>query len=202
MRLAHAWECTQEAGVPKSLVRFIRPAIGAVPSQMARRLGHCRIKFVPQFDDPERTSQWSDTEHGVDVHVATSDAEQHDIALELLVCVGQALWDRLFQIERESFWRLLDAEIREGVDGEIDEEAVSAKRIMMANTAAPNRLRYLEEYGRASFAATAAEYVHSMWHDVHIRTGPEHLPARNLGRRLNLLARWFPPNAGYKLFGS
>ena len=169
---------------------------------MAQRLGHCRVKFLRRFDDPERASQWSDTEDGVDVHVATLHAEEHDIAMELLVCLGQALWDELFPIERESFWRLLDAEIHGGVDGEIDEEALSAKRIMMANTAAPNSLQSLEDYGRASFAATAAEYVHCMWHDVHIRTGPEHLPAKYLGRRLRLLARWFPPNSGYKLFGA
>jgi hypothetical protein len=35
----------------------------------------------------------------------------------------------------------------------------------------------------------AAEYVHCLWHDVTIRTGEEYLPAPQLRRRLELLAR-------------
>jgi hypothetical protein len=167
---------------------------------MAQRLGHCRIRFVPQFDDPISTSQWSETDNGVDVAVATFDADEHDVVVELLVCLGQVLWERLFAVERDAYWKLIDTEIREGVEGEIDEEALSAKRELIANSAHAGSAQYLEQYGQASFAATAAEYVHCMWHDVTIRTGPDYLPAIHLRRRLRLLARWFRPNPGYRLF--
>jgi hypothetical protein len=50
--------------------------------------------------------------------------------------------------------------------------------------------RCLEQYGVASFAALAAEYVHCLWHDVTIRTGEAYLPAPQLRRRLELTARF------------
>ena len=58
----------------------------------------------------------------------------------------------------------------------------------------------LTRYGRSSFAGTAAEFVHSLWHEVTIRTDPDYLPALALRRRLELMARWFPPDRGYRLF--
>jgi hypothetical protein len=58
----------------------------------------------------------------------------------------------------------------------------------------------LESYGFASFAGTAAEYVHCLWHEVTVRQGPDHLPPQWLRRRLELLAGWFPPDPGYRLF--
>jgi hypothetical protein len=45
-----------------------------------------------------------------------------------------------------------------------------------------------------------AEYVRRLWHEVTVRTGPDYLPAAPLRRRLELMARWFPPNRGYRLF--
>jgi hypothetical protein len=35
---------------------------------------------------------------------------------------------------------------------------------------------------------------------VQIRVGPQHLPLQQLRRRMNLMARLFPPNAGYAVF--
>ncbi len=91
---------------------------------------------------------------------------------------------------------LLDAEIQARVAGEIDEDVLDQKRRLLA-VRDPERA---SEYARASFAATAAEYVHSLWHDVSVREGPDHLPPDRLARRLRLFARWFPPDGGYRLF--
>ena len=44
------------------------------------------------------------------------------------------------------------------------------------------------------------QYIHSLWHDVTVRTSEEHLPAQWLRRRLEFLARWFPPDRGHRLF--
>jgi hypothetical protein len=63
-----------------------------------------------------------------------------------------------------------------------------------------NSDRELESYDRASFAGTAAENVHCLWHDVSIRIGPDYLPAEALRRRLELIRRWFPPDRGHHLF--
>ena len=69
-----------------------------------------------------------------------------------------------------------------------------------AQTRPPNPPGSLERYAAASFAATVAEYIHSLWHDVAVRTETEHLPAPWLRRRLDMLARWFPPGRGYRLY--
>jgi hypothetical protein len=94
----------------------------------------------------------------------------------------------------------LSAEIEAGVSGEIDEEALAEKRALLGSRVSARSRRRLERYARASFAGTAAEYIHCLWHDVTVRSGPEHLPAPWLRRRLQMLAGWFPPNRGYRLF--
>jgi hypothetical protein len=195
----HGWGIKAAPGVSEKLIAFIRPAIQAVPSALAARLGHCQIILLPCFDDPERVSQWREIGQTLEITVAAADTGRHDVALELLVCLGQALWDKITTEERDNYWKLLEAEISSGGEGEIDDDALRAKRLLLASRASARSSRRLEAYGRASFAASAAEYIHCLWHDVTIREGPEHLPARRLVRRLQLLARWFPPNPGYRL---
>jgi len=203
MRLAHGWILDGEPESPGRLIaEFIRPAVSAIPSPMAQRLGACRVAFPHCFANPSHTSEWTEHGHILEIAAATGGIADHDIAMEVLSCLGQALWERLLYDERTAFWKLLDAEIHAGVPGEIDEEALAAKRRLLAGHAQARSNTLLEYYGRASFAATAAEYVHALWHDVSVRTGPDYLPAPQLRRRLELLARWFPPDEGYELFAA
>ena len=197
-RLAHGWRLTDPGRAPIDVVReFIRPAVRAVPHLMARRLGCCRISLL-SLADSKATSRWAESELGLDVAVTTSGLERHDIAMELLLCLGQAIWGRLSANELRAYWTLLDQEIGEGITGEIDEQALEQKRLLIEGRA--RRADQLERYGFASFAGTAAEYVHCLWHEVTARAGPDHLPAQQLRRRLALLARWFPPGRGYRLY--
>lgn len=200
-RLAHGWTLVRQPAVPESLVReFIRPAVRAIPSAMAKRLGSCRIE-LGELENPELSSQWTAGEGRLDVFVAIAGSDPHDVAMELLLCLGEALWERLRDEEARSYWKLLDDEIVSDIPGEIDEQALEFKRSLMSSTENVGLLNLLLRYGRASFASTAAEYVHCLWHDVTVRTGPECLPAPQLRRRLELLAKWFPPDRGYRLFG-
>jgi hypothetical protein len=200
LRLAHGWILSRDAGISESLVReFIRPAVRAVPSSMAQRLGPCRIAFLAQAE-LDGTSQWTTTTSALEVSVMTNELEEHDIAMELLVCLGQALWERLTVAELRAYWTILRDEINSGVAGEIDEQALAEKRSLLASSSHAKSARHLESYGCSSFAGTAAEYVHCLWHDVSIRSGANYLPAEALRRRLELLARWFPPDRGYRLF--
>jgi hypothetical protein len=199
-RLAHGWRLMNSAEAPRKIINeFIRPAVRSVPSSMARRLGSCRILLLPLADSTV-TSQWTETDLGLEVCVMTSGWEEHDVAMELLLCLGQALCGRLSANELQAYWNLLDREILEGIAGEIDEQALEEKRSLLASRSGSRRREQLERYGCASLAGTAAEYVHCLWHDVTVRTGPDHLPAPQLRRRLELLAQWFPPDRGYRLF--
>jgi len=187
---------------PDSIREFIRAAVRAVPPRMARQLGLCRVSLVSSLGSPDLASQWTATDRGVEISLAATDREEHDVAMEMLLCMGQALWERLPDSQRKAYWLLLDAEIRAGIAGEIDEEALREKRALMASRFSAASGTRLEWYGGASFAGTAAEYVHCLWHDVEVRSGPDYLPALQLRRRLELLSRWFPPDRGHRLFGA
>jgi hypothetical protein len=203
LRLAHGWKLFGGAVASPRLIReFIRPAVRAVPSGMAHALGSCRVSLVSSLGSADLASQWTATERGVEVSVAAADRDEHDVAMEMLLCMGQALWERLPDSQRKAYWLLLDAEIRAGIAGEIDEEALREKRALMASRFSAASGTRLERYGGASFAGTAAEYAHCLWHDVEVRSGPDYLPAPQLRRRLELLSRWFPPDRGYRLFGA
>jgi hypothetical protein len=200
LRLAHKWILSRDSGLSESLVRdFIRPAVRAMPSSMARRLGPCRIALLAQAEG-DVTSRWTRINSTLEVSLITGEFEKHDIAMELLVCLGQALWERLSVAEMSAYWTVLRDEIDLGVEGEIDEQALDEKRFLLESRSHANRARHLESYGSSSFAGTAAEYVHCLWHDVSIRSGADYLPAGPLRRRLELIARWFPPDRGYRLF--
>jgi hypothetical protein len=55
-----------------TLVReFIRPAVRAVPSSMARRLGSCRISLPPEVAS-DVASQWTIANGGLEVTVTTA----------------------------------------------------------------------------------------------------------------------------------
>lgn len=200
MRLAHGWKLDVSGEASESLVReFVRPAVRAAPARLARCLGHCRIRLLAE---PESTiaSKWNAKPDGFEVEVMTAGQEEHDVAMELLLCLGQCLWEKLSDHELHSYWTLLSRELEAGIEGEIDEQAYEAKRRLQRSKASARNLDRLAEYGRASFSATAAEYVHSLWHDVTVREGKDHLPAPALRRRLELLRRWFPPDRGYRLY--
>jgi hypothetical protein len=187
-------------GFSEVLLReFIRPAVRALPGAMARRLGFCRISLLSGAD-PDVTSQWTETDLGFEVALATAGVENHDVAMELLVCLGQRLWERLSESEVRAYWALLDEEIREGITGEIDEQALAGKRSLLSALSQARSRAHLECYGCASFAGTAAEYVHCLWHEVTIQSGADYLPPGTLRRRLDLLARWFPPDRGHRLY--
>jgi hypothetical protein len=137
---------------------------------------------------------------GLEVSVTTAGVEEHDVAMELLLCLGQALWERLSDGELRAYWMLLCDEISMGIEGEIDEQALDEKRSLFESRSHANNVKRLTGYARPSFAGTVAEYVHCLWHEVTVRTGQEYLPVVPLRRRLELMARWFPPNRGYRLF--
>ena len=166
---------------------------------MRARLGPCRLTLRRQLPGG-LSSRWTRDNRGLQVVLATAGVDRHDAALELLLCVGEALWESAGVAERAAYLKLLATEIDAGVAGELDEDARGERQALLAGRASARSRRRLERYARASFAASAAEYIHALWHDVTVETGPHHLPAPWLRRRLEAFARWFPPGRGYRLF--
>ena len=199
--LAHGWRLECPRGELESLVReWVRPAVRAVPRAIASRLGPCRFLLRDRFSNPELSALWVLSEDRLAVELATEGFEPHDVAMECLLCLGEALWQRVRRLKRDRWLELLRVEIDAGVNGDIDEDARSAKRrLLLSPASARNPLR-LKRYASISFAGTAAEYVHCLWHDVSARAEAGHLPTEWLRRRLELFARWFPPDRGYRLF--
>jgi hypothetical protein len=200
MRLPHKWRLITEPRLSVDIVReFIRPAIRAVPRSMARRLPLCVFLLVPSLENEDIASRWTEMEDRLEMTVSTEGVDPHDVALELLVCLGQALWERATSAERTGWLQLLGAELDAGVTGEIDEDGLRAKRELLSSRVAARSMRRLQRYAGVSFASTAAEYIHCIWHDVTVRTGLEHLPAEWLRGRLEFMARVFPPDRGRRV---
>jgi hypothetical protein len=200
LRLPHRWRLIAEQRLSAQIVReFIRPAIRAVPQSMARRLPVCVFLLVPSFNEEDIASRWTETEDRLEMTIATEGVDPHDVALELLVCLGQALWERATTAERTGWLRLLRAEVEAGVTGEIDEDGSQAKRELLSSRVAARSMRRLRRYAGVSFASTTAGYIHCMWHDVTVRSGLEHLPEDWLRRRLEFMVRCFPPDRGQRV---
>lgn len=201
LRLAHGWRLVGRPDVSEEMIRtFLRPALRAVPRSLAARFKCCRISLKSQFTDAHLTSRWVQSQDGLDIEVATNGIEEHDLVMEVLLCLGQALWEIAVPGERQAYLKLLAAEIEAGVLGEIDEQSLREKQSMLSSRETARSPTCLEQYAQASFGGTMAEYIHCLWHDVTVRTGPEHLSAIWLRRRLELIARWFPPDRGHRLF--
>jgi hypothetical protein len=167
---------------------------------MARQIGFSRISLAVDLGSPNVASKWTAGGRELRISISIGGRDGHDVAMELLLCLGQALWQKLSPGQVKAYWLLLDAEFLAGIGGEIDEDALREKRALLGGRISAASGRRLERYGCASFAGTAAEYVHSLWHDVEVVSGPDHLPAKQLRRRLELLEAWFPPDRGHKLY--
>lgn len=213
-RLAHQWEMHSAILLsPAEERNMIREPAQAVPDAIAERIGPLRLLLVPyiactkegdfvSFSKPEgeaHTSVWVEMDGSTRVVMACRELDPHDTGFELLACVAELLRPRLTNGEVAQFQRLLEDEMREGVTGEIDEEAARAKEVL-AGRSARRRSQEFESYRDISLVETIAEYMHGLWHDVQIRVGPEHLPLPQLRLRLELLSRLFPPNEGYSVF--
>jgi hypothetical protein len=214
--LPHGWE--MHSAVPltpaeeRTMVR--EPAL-AVPASLAERLGKVRVLVVPwvacleagdqvSFVKPKgetHSAVWVETSERIHLLLPSRELDPHDTGLEFLASIAELVRPRLASHELERFKRLLEAELRTGIPGEIDEDARAAKQPLSGRR--PRRRRdpeLLEHYRDIAFVSTTAEYMHGLWHDVQIRMGAEHLPLPQLRRRLSLLAEMFPPNSGYTLF--
>jgi len=194
---------------------MVREPAQAVPNAAAARIGRLRVLLVPyiscapegdlvNFSKPEgvetHTSVWVEVEGATHVLLACRELDPHDTGFELLACTAELVRPRLSLSEMEDFERLLEDELRRGVTGEIDEDAGRAKQAFVRRGLRRHSAEDFKKYCEAAWVATVAEYLHGLWHDVQIRVGPEHLPVADLRRRMELMARLFPPNEGYQVF--
>ena len=71
-------------------------------------LAPCRVNIVGNLGAANVASRWTATGGGLEIALAASGRGEHDIALELLLCLGQALWERLPPARRAAYWMQLD----------------------------------------------------------------------------------------------
>src|ERR1043166_1059998 len=106
--LAHGWRLFGPKDVPEEIIReYIRPAVRAVPRALAARIKFCRISLPSRLGNAALASHWVQTGDGLEIEVASEGVDGHDLALELLVCLGQALWEAALPSERRAYLKLL-----------------------------------------------------------------------------------------------
>jgi hypothetical protein len=215
--LAHGWEMHSAVPLTPAEERtMVREPAQAIPESAAKRLGSVRVLIVPYvacsssgdlvaFTKPSgesHSSVWIESPESIHLILSCRELDPHDTGFEFLAAVAELLKARLSRDELVRYGQTLEEELRGGVGGEIDEDALSAKQPLLRSRLALRRSKALfEMYRGTSFVSTMAEYMHGLWHDVQIRVGPEHLPYAALRRRMELLAEIFPPNKGYQVFG-
>jgi hypothetical protein len=213
--LTHGWELHSRIPLSPAEERtMVREPAQAVPARIAERIGALRVLVVPYIACVEsgdivcttkpagetHTAAWVEGTERTHLLLASRDINAHDSGFEFLASVAELMRPRLTAAELTAYDGLLDEELRHGVRGEIDEDALSAKQALLAVRPWRRTRQQFEPYRDISLVSTLAEYMHGLWHDVQIRVGPEHLPLAPLRRRMTLLAELFPPNPGYSLF--
>jgi hypothetical protein len=193
---------------------MVREPAQAVPDAIAQRLGRVRLLLVPyvactpdgdlvSFTKPSgeaHTSVWAEVGGMTRVVLACRELDAHDTGFELLGCIAELLRPRLKAQELSAFDKLLEDELRQSFTGEIDEEALRAKKALVGRGSKRHNREEFEKYRDVSLIESITEYMHGLWHDVQIRVGPEHLPLPQLRLRMDLLSQLFPPNEGYQVF--
>ncbi len=214
--LPHGWELHAALLLTPAEERtMVREPAHAVPEILAARLGKLRVLAVPFVGcfetgdavcfakpaDETHSAVWLEAEGRTHLILACREIDAHDTGFEFLASVAQLSLPKLAPQELTSYARLLEEELRQGVSGEIDKEALAAKEsyLKFSGSAASKAVQF-EKYRDVSLVSTLAEYMHGLWHDVQIRVGPEHLPVEQLRRRMISLVEIFPPNPGYNLF--
>ena len=86
----------------------IREALACLPEPLAQRLGP--VRFAVRASDEDVESRWRWGNVGVEVEVNERETSAHDCALELLTCLGQALWHSGSAGERRAWLKLLRQE--------------------------------------------------------------------------------------------
>ena len=213
--LAHDWELYSSTLLSPAEERtMVREPAQAVPDAIAQRVGRIRVLLVPYISctaqadavclsKPEgdtHTSVWVDVEGVTQVLLACREMDAHDTGFELLASTAELLRPRFRPNEITQFDSLLTEELDLAFAGEIDEEALRAKKAFNSRSSRRRSHEEFEKYRDVALVETLAEYMHGLWHDVQIRVGPEHLPVPQLRRRMELMARLFPPNEGYHVF--
>jgi len=215
-QLVRGWELHSAVPLTPAEERgMLREPAQAIPATIVERLGKVRVLVVPYvgckdsgdvvcFSKPKgetHSAVWVESSERIDLVLPCRELDPHDTGFEFLASIAELLRPRLTRQEVERYVQLLEEETRAGVQGEIDEEALAAKR-QIAGTRFRRRLVHEQHdrYREISFSATVAEYMHGLWHDVQVRIGPEHLPVLQLRRRMILMSEMFPPNQGYQVF--
>jgi len=215
-QLVRGWELHSAVALTPAEERgMLREPAQAIPASIVGRLGKVRVLVVPFvgckesgdvicFSKPKgetHSAVWVESSEHIDLVLPCRELDPHDTGFEFLASIAELLRPRLTSQEMERYVHLLETEARAGVQGEIDEEALGAKR-QISGTRFRRRLSHdqYDRYCGISFSATAAEYMHGLWHDVQIRIGPEHLPVPQLRKRMVLMSEMFPPNQGYQVF--
>jgi hypothetical protein len=215
-QIAHGWELHSAVRLTPAEERtMVREPAQAVPSSIAKRLGALRVVVVPYVgcfksgdavclskpEEETHTAVWVDNEGRTDLVLASKELDAHDTGFEFLASIAQLLVPKLSPQELDRYRKLLEEELRRGVRGEIDKEALEAKESYQKTLNSSSRSAdQFSQYLNMSAVSTFAEYMHGLWHDVQIRVGPEHLPVPELRRRMIALSEMFSPNPGYGLF--
>jgi len=132
---------------------------------------------------------------------AVKDAEVADHHYRFYRAIAELAADSLPGGIPKEYQALLEAELKAGVHGEVDDASWRLKTELTRrdrNFARPSER--LRRYIRQSFIDTLTLYLHGICCDIDVEPGPRQIPSNYLRKRLQLLKELFPPPPGYAVF--
>jgi len=180
---------------------FLVPYLCRSRARHKRESGDTFIATEPPESDESVPSSTVLGRDGAVLAFAVKGAEVADHHYRFYRAIAELAADLLPGGIPKDYVALLEAELKAGVHGEVDDASWRLKNELTRrdrNFKRPtDRLR---QYVRQSFIDTLTLYLHGICCDIDVEPGPRQIPSNYLRKRLQLLKELFPPPQGYAVF--
>jgi len=180
---------------------FLVPYLCRTRARHQREAGDTFIATEPPESGESVPSSTVLERDGAVLAFAVKGAEVADHHYRFYCAIAELVADSLPGGIPKEYEALLEAELKAGVHGEVDDASWRLKNELTRrdrNFKRPtDRLR---EYVRQSFIDTLTLYLHGICCDIDVEPGPRQIPSNYLRKRLQLLKELFPPPQGYAVF--
>jgi hypothetical protein len=197
---------------------YLEDPIAALPAGIQARVGQACVFLVPYlerangktgetvtFERPEQQAQASSAHFVADgeafVVLAIRDREVADCHYAFYRSLATLAFDTVRDGAFDPVTHLIRDELRNGVHGEVDEEAWKLKtQLIRKQSDAGRDSKLFRAYARQATIDTLTLYLHGICCDIDVDAGPRQLASRHVRRRIELLREACPPPEGYAVF--
>ena len=203
---------------------LINDPISALPPGLLTIIENLRLVYVPHLEltvpasesDPEvvisfqlpppetrRLSAFQTDGNASYLFIATGFGENSDVHDVLFGALAEQLVSSSDAAFAAPFHKLVTAELRNRVHGEVGDIAWDLKKNLLGlKSEDRERSELLKSYLNQALRETVALYLHGLCCDIDLRANPKQLASKYIRKRLLVIKDQLPPPAGVGLFPS